>query len=125
MPNDDLFAQLSTLLEEMPVVPKNLVHRIYKRREVAPIKGTKSDVVRGVREALTRDFFDNINGALGDSCFFDYVIDDFRMVNAKVLRGLSILTRLFSPNSQHGDIMYGTIVYRVESNCYLFWLDWE
>ena len=123
-PSDDVMEQIVSLLPGLPAHAEKILmkHRTRSQRRRSR-KGSAAELRATLKLALDQDYASQLAEAKDVPYVFEYVIQDFTMDTGELTppRGLMIATRLFAPR-QAGSIYYGSTIYRVGDDLYLYWL---
>jgi hypothetical protein len=122
-PDDRSKELLASLISGLPVVQEAKVRKT-PAWKAHPARDALIDTVTRIHENLERDYLQNIHEAPDVPWTFDYQFSQSTF--GKGVTGLDVCTRLIGPPEQKsGAIMYGTFVFRIDTDCYLHWPDQE
>ena len=81
--------------------------------------GSLDDVLSKLSGALKADYEENISEVAEAPWTFDYIVESDGYKGL----GLSILTRLRSSDPSQGNILYGSQVYRLHEDEFMYWIE--
>lgn len=81
--------------------------------------GNLDEVLSKLSVALKADFEANISEMAESPWTFDYVVESDGCKGM----GLSILTRLRSSDPRQGNILYGSQIYRLHEDKFIYWIE--
>jgi hypothetical protein len=86
-------------------------------------EGDLTQVLAAFKVALTQDYEENFSEAGTAAWMFEFQIDEYIIdFENGPLRGIGVLTRLFSNDRSKGSIFYGRRAFRVGGDQYIYWL---
>lgn len=119
-PTDAMLARISACLDDLPLNPEAEVEE--SQPDEKPRAGDKAQVLAALSAQLARDHAENMEEVGKVTWSFDYMVDEYGY-DEPAIRGLSILTRLISPDPGDGKILYGSTVFRTGPERFLFWVE--
>ena len=83
------------------------------------IKGDVITCINKINEIVGKDYATNIVEEKSEPWSFDYVLEK------EGESELQLMTRLYAPDGEQGDIFYGMVIIRLDSSNYAIWSDYE
>jgi hypothetical protein len=123
-PSDEVMEQISALLPNLPIqVEEAILKRKSRAERRRSRKGSGSELRHAVRQTLDQDYAEHVAEAKDVAYFFEYVVQYDGESLGSQGDGLFVATRLFAPQQAgSGSIYYGSFIYRVGDDAYLYWL---
>ena len=124
-PSEDIFLEVARLLPQLPIVSRNelVQSRIIKEWEREAVEGRLATLLPSLTHAVDADYRQLVAKAADAPYCFEFLLDEYKIpCGDTALQGLVIHTRLYRPGSGEGSIFYGSWLFRVGNDRYLYWL---
>lgn len=90
-----------------------------RKEEESDIKGTIDDILARLEINLLKDYEETMKESIDEVWNFDYIVRESVIMKG----GLDIMTRLYHPQRDDGDIFYGRTIVKKGANLFICWLD--
>ena len=120
-PSDEVMQRIAKLFARLPIHGEAAILKRKSRKErKLEHRSNGAELQRALRHVLDQDYAGNLAEATNAPYFFEYAVQLHK--DDAEEEGLFVGTRLFAPDKGTGSIYYGSTIYRISDDSYLYWL---